>query len=150
MKIPKVSSPKSKKSSVKIVEIKFVPTWLTTALFFVLFGIVIFLFQGRKHGWARFDFILEKIPGFYSHISNFTISYLLYAGIAYFWLMIGVPFRFVILFGVLLLAANFIYELFIPVLNTPDIVDAYFGAVGTLVAFLFLSYVQFFGLKKVG
>lgn len=127
---------------------RFVPTWGTTALFFVLFGIAVLLFQGRKHEWARFGFILDMMPEFYSHISNYTISYLLYAGVAYFWLMMGTPFRYVIIFGILLLAANFIYELYIPVLNTPDITDAYFGAAGTVVAFLFLSYVRYFGLKK--
>lgn len=140
--------PKTKRSSIKITELKYVPTWLTTALFFVFFGIAVFLFQGRKHEWARFDFILDAMPEFYSHISNYSISYLLYAGIAYFWLMMGIPFRFITGFGILLLAANFIYELYIPILNTPDIMDACFGAIGTVVAFLFLSYVQFFGLKK--
>ena len=59
----------------------------------------------------------------------------------------GMKFRYVIVLGIALLLANLIYELFIPVLNTPDIVDAYFGFAGTILGFLFLFFVYKSGLN---
>jgi len=70
-------------------------------------------------------------PGFYQNISNFLLSYLLYTGIGFFWLMAGISTKHILYLGLTLIALNLIYELFIPVLNTPDIVDAWFGIVGS-------------------
>ena len=72
---------------------------------------------------------------------------MLYSGIGYFWLMAGMRFRYTITLGGLLVACNFIYEMFIGVLNTPDIIDAYYGVAGTVVAFLFLLICKKFGFK---
>src|SRR5690606_7373380 len=120
---------------------------LTSALFFILYGAVAILFLGRKSGTFRLNFILEQMPDFYLHISNFALSYLFFAGVGYFWLMMGVRFRYIVVFGIALLLANLIYELYIPLLNTPDIVDAYFGFTGILLGFLFLYYVYKYGLN---
>ncbi len=127
--------------------LKYVPKHTTSLTFFLLLGAVFIMFWGRKSEVLRSDFLLQQMPDFYQHISNFALSYLLYAGIGYFWLMMGVKFRFVIFFGIALLLANSIYELFLPVLNTPDIVDAYFGFAGTLLGFVFLFFVYRWGLK---
>lgn len=127
--------------------LKYVPKHTTSLAFFLLFGAVFLLFWGRKSEALRSDFLLQQMPDFYQHISNFALSYLLYAGIGYFWLMMGIKFRFVIFFGIALLLANLIYELFLPILNTPDVVDAYFGFAGTLLGFVFLYFVNRFGLK---
>ncbi len=127
--------------------IKYVPKHTTTLLFFLLFGLASVLFSGRKSDFLRPEFILELMPGFYGHISNFSLSYMLYAGIGYFWLMMGIKFRYIVFLGITILASNFIYELYIPILNTPDIIDAFFGVAGTILGFLFLFYVQKFGLR---
>ncbi len=127
--------------------LKYVPK-IPTALSFIILLIVVFaLFQGRKKEFFRLQHIDDLLPGFYTHISNFAISYLLYTGIGYFWLMAGVPFKHIIALGFALLAGNFIYELFIDILNTPDIIDAYYGVVGTLLAFLFLLISYKYGFK---
>lgn len=128
--------------------LKYVPKHLTTLFFFALLGVVFLLFYGRKSQSFKSDFLLGIMPEFYQHISNFCISYLLFAGIGYFWLMMGIKFRNIIFFGIVLLVANLIYELFIPILNTPDIVDAYYGFAGTTLGFLFLLFVHKFGLKR--
>lgn len=127
--------------------LKYVPKHLTSLSSFLLLGVVFILFWGRKTEAFRFDFLLQQMPDFYQHISNFSLSYLLYSGIGYFWLMMGVKFRYIIVFGIAMLLANLVYELYIPILNTPDIVDAYFGFVGTFLGFLFLFFVHRFGLK---
>lgn len=123
---------------------------VTTAISFLIFLAVVFaLFQGRKSEWIRLQNIDNFLPEFYSHISNFCLSYILYSGIGYFWIMAGVKFKYIVGLGIVILASNFIFELFINVLNTPDIIDAYYGVTGTLFAlfFLFISYK--FGFKAI-
>ena len=127
--------------------LKYVPKHLASLSFFLLYGGVFILFLGRKTESLRFDFLLQQIPTFYQHVLNFALSYFLYAGIGYFWLMMDVKFKYIIFFGIALLLANLVYELFIPILNTPDIVDAYFGFAGTFLGFVFLFLVHRYGLK---
>ncbi len=128
--------------------LRYVPKHYITLLFFLLLGFVLILFHGRKSDYLRSEFILGIMPSFYQHISNFSLSYLLYAGIGYFWLMMGIKFQYIIFLGIAILAANFIYELYIPILNTLDIIDAFFGAAGTVMGFLFLFLVEKIGLRK--
>ena len=96
------------------------------------------MFFGRKHSTLKINILLNFAPDFYQHVSNFSISYLLYSGIGYVWLLLGIDFKYISLLGIVILIANFVYELWIRVLNTPDIVDAYYGVWGTIIAFLFL------------
>ena len=110
--------------------LKYLPKPLTSVSFFVLLVAVFALFQGRKHEFFQINNIDSLFPDFYSHVSNFSISCLLYMGIGYFWLLSGMRFK---------------YELFISVLNTRDIIDAYYGVAGTAVAFLFLFICKRFG-----
>lgn len=123
---------------------------VTTAISFLIFLAVVFaLFQGRKSEWIRLQNIDNFLPEFYSHISNFCLSYILYSGIGYFWIMAGVKFKYIVGLGIVILASNFIFELFINVLNTPDIIDAYYGFTGTLFALLFLFISYKFGFKAI-
>jgi len=123
---------------------------VTTAISFLIFLAVVFaLFQGRKSEWIRLQNIDNFLPEFYSHISNFCLSYILYSGIGYFWIMAGVKFKYILGLGIVILASNFIFELFINVLNTPDIIDAYYGVTGTLFALLFLFISYKFGFKAI-
>lgn len=123
---------------------------VTTAISFLIFLAVVFaLFQGRKSEWIRLQNIDNFLPEFYSHISNFCLSYILYSGIGYFWIMTGVKFKYIVGLGIVILASNFIFELFINVLNTPDIIDAYYGVAGTLFALLFLFISYKFGFKAI-
>ena len=123
---------------------------VTTAISFLIFLAVVFaLFQGRKSEWIRLQNIDNFLPEFYSHISNFCLSYILYSGIGYFWIMVGVKFKYIVALGFVILASNFIFELFINVLNTPDIIDAYYGVAGTLFALLFLFISYKFGFKAI-
>lgn len=128
-------------------KLKYLPKGFTTISFLSIFVLIYLLFLGRKHKTFRVGYFLEFMPDFYQHISNLAISFLFYSGVGYFWLMMGVPFRMVIFLGLAILTLNFVYELFIPILNTPDIIDAYFGVVGTLLGFLFLLLVRLFGLR---
>ena len=129
--------------------IKYAPTILNALCNFVFLIIVIVLFLGRKSNVFKIDALLDLQPDFYLHVSNFSISYILFSGIGYMWLLFGVQFRYIIGLGIAMAAVNFAYELWIPVLNTPDIIDAYYGFGGILAAFLFLLLTKKYGLKYI-
>ena len=109
---------------------RFAPRLPVALMHLLLLGAVFALFAGRKPGMFRSETILSAVPGFYSHISNFCLSYILYAGIGFMWLMMGVPVRKLALAGLALAFANVVYETFLPVLNTRDPVDAVYGVAG--------------------
>ena len=118
----------------------------TTFLFCILLAITLLLILGRSKEILQLDVAIDLIPDFYHHISNLAISYMLYTGIGLMWLLLGYNFKLIILLGVILIVSNFVYETLLEILNTKDIVDAYFGLTGTMIGFLFLYYIKNFGL----
>lgn len=128
---------------------KYHPTLATSLGFLLMLGGCTFLFQGRKYPGLRITSLDAVLPEYHTHISNFVISYLLLAGIGYLWLMMGVRFRVVLALGAATLAANWVYELFIPVLNVPDTLDAWYGTVGTAVGLVVLLLIHRFGLRPL-
>lgn len=131
----------------KIKTLKYLPKLSTAILFLVLLILMFLLFSGRKSETLKANWILNYLPDFYQHVSNFCISYILYAGIGYIWVLLDVSYRYIIGMGILFLMANFIYELWIPIINTRDIVDAYYGVAGTFIGFIFLFLTKEFGIK---
>ncbi|MDI1253014.1 hypothetical protein [Thermomonas sp.] len=129
--------------------IHFMPSPWATLMHLLLLAGVFALFMGRKPGAFRSADILELVPGFYSHISNFSISYVLLAGVGYLWLMMGVSVRHIALAALIMIAGNVIYELFLPLLNTRDPVDAAYGVAGTLLAFAWLWVIKRVGLMTI-
>jgi hypothetical protein len=134
-------------SLTEMMNLKYVPKLLTSTAFFLLFACSVVLFFGRTRPFFKINALTEIFPDFYQNISNFSISYLLFSGIGFMWLMLDVKFEYVIALGAAILIVNFAYELWIPVLNTPDIVDAYYGLAGTLLAFVFLLFTTKYGLE---
>ena len=129
--------------------IKYAPTLIFAIAYFILLVTVFILFMGRTNTFLRFNSLSDYFPDFYQHISNFSISYLLYAGFGLMWLLLGIPFKLITIAGVIIACINFIYELWIGILNTPDVIDAYYGFWGTLLAFLFLLATKIVGLQKL-
>lgn len=127
--------------------LKFVPKLWATLLYFLGMVFAFYLFYGRKSEAVRFKFLTDNWPEFYQNISNFSLSYILYTGIGFIWLMMAVKFKYVVGLGLFLIASNLIYEFFIPVLNTPDAVDAWFGVAGSVLGFFVLLIIEKFGLK---
>ncbi len=127
--------------------IKYSPTLPYTLCNLILLIGVMIMFFGRTKIFLRIDFLLYLHPTFYKHISNFSISYLFFAGVGFMWLLSGVDFKYIIALGILVLLMNFVYEFWIPVLNTPDIFDAYYGFAGTISALLFLFITKRYGLR---
>lgn len=131
----------------KKLALKYVPKLWASILFLLLLAGAYCLFQGRKEGIFRLHITHPAFADYYQHISNFSITYLLYASIGYMWLMAGVSIRYVVLLGAGFVLANLVYELWLSVLNTRDLIDAYYGVAGVLVALLFLALVNATGLR---
>lgn len=81
-----------------------------------------------------------------SHISNFSLSILFYLFYGYIIILFDVKFRYVIALGISLILGNFIYELFLSIINTKDIIDAIYGLVGCLLSFVYLALLKKYGL----
>ena len=133
-------------SAFKLPTYKRVPKLWAAICYLVLLAVVLLLFLGRSVEALRSGLILEAAPDFYTHVSNFAISYLLYAAIGYQWLMAGATMKPIVWLGFAILLGNFVYESFIPFINTPDPMDAIYGLVGTALGFLVLWVIDRHGL----
>lgn len=119
-----------------------------TIIYLLLLGMVLILFMGRTKASLRSEWLVSVFPEFYQHISNFSISYMLFSIIGYSWLILGVKINKIMIVGIFIALANFIYELFLPFINTKDIIDAYFGVAGVILGCLFLYPASKYGLKE--
>ncbi|MGB3748512.1 MAG: hypothetical protein WA961_09960 [Rhodanobacter sp.] len=129
--------------------IRFRPRPWATALHLLLFGAAFALFMGRKPGMFRAQAILDRVPGFYSHVSNFSLSWLLLAGAGFLWLTMGMQMRHMALAALALVVANVACEFLLPWLNTRDPVDALYGAAGSLLALAWMGIIHRFGLDPI-
>ncbi|CDE95209.1 MAG: hypothetical protein SO067_02810 [Bacilli bacterium] len=82
-----------------------------------------------------------------SHITNFTLSVLLCVLIGYLLQLFGKKYNSNIIVGMVIILSNFIYEIFLPILNTTDIVDAVYGLVGTIISLIYLYIISKYGFK---
>ena len=126
---------------------RFSPALWAALLHLLLFAGVFVLFLGRKPGVFRSQAIIELVPGFYTHVFNFALSYLLLAGIGFLWVMMGVRLRHVAWAALALALANVGYEFLLPLMNTRDPVDAAYGVAGTSCAFAWLWLLLRLGLR---
>ena len=125
------------------------PHLWTAVLHLLLFAAAFALFMGRKPGMFRSETIIDHVPGFYSHVFNFSLSWLLLAGVGFLWLMMGLRIRHMALAALALIVANVAYEFLLPWLNTRDPIDALYGVVGTLLAFAWMWIIHRFGLMPI-
>ena len=128
---------------------RFAPRLWAVLVHLLLLAAAFALFMGRKPGVFRSQRILDVLPGFYSHVSNLSISYLLLAGVGFLWLLMGVSMRYVAWAALGLILANVVYEFLLPVLNTRDPIDAVYGTVGTALGLAWLWLVARGGLKPL-
>ena len=77
------------------------------------------------------DFLLD-------HITNFALCMLLLLIFGITVLSFGGKLRSITAAALVMSVLNIVYECFIPILNTPDILDAVFGVIGIAVAYVFL------------
>ena len=83
-----------------------------------------------------------------SHITNFTLSLLLCTLVGYVLLLASKKYVSNIIVGILLVLANFVYEMFLPILNTTDIIDALYGLVGVAISLVYLCFIGKYGFIR--
>lgn len=77
------------------------------------------------------DFLLD-------HITNFALCMLLLLIFGITTLSFGGKLKSITAAALVMSVLNIVYECFIPILNTPDILDAVFGVIGIAIAYVFL------------
>lgn len=85
------------------------------------------------------DFLLD-------HISNFALCMLLMLILGITVLSFDGKFRGITAAALVMSVLNIGYECFIPIRNTPDILDAVFGVIGVAIAYVFLILLRKNGL----
>lgn len=85
------------------------------------------------------DFLLD-------HINNFALCMLLVLILGITVLLFGGKFRGITAAVLVMSVLNIGYECFIPIRNTPDILDAVFGVIGVAIAYVFLILLRKNGL----
>ena len=130
-----------------VKQLKYIPKIWSTILYFILVGVVLIVFAARKFDSLRFDILNNLFPDYYQHISNFSISFMLILVSGYTAVLVNKSLKVTYIYALILIAVNVIYELFLPFINTMDIIDAYYGIVGSLMPFLYLIPYQRHGVK---
>jgi hypothetical protein len=100
---------------------------------------------GRWLSVFESEFIMIN-EAFHYSVSNLSLSLIIYLAIGLSWLKFGVKFDHIALLGLFIVASNLICETVVRFMNTPDIVDAIYGILGTGIAFVFLYFTNRYGL----
>lgn len=120
--------------------------WAITAYFF-LFATAVAVVLATDNARWRLLGLESVLPGFYTHTSNLILSFLLLLTYGFLRLHRGGGLREIMLLGAIIIACNVIYEVFLTLYNTRDIVDAYYGAAGVAVATAFFVLMKRYGLR---
>ena len=123
------------------IEMKFLILYLTL----MVVGLLCTL--GRWYSYFNPEFIF--IHSFINdHISNLSISMMLFLIIGTMWLLLDVKFKVIKVVGIIIISINIIYETLISFLNTPDFMDALFGICGVIIAYGYLYTLDKKGLIR--
>jgi len=121
--------------------IKRIPKVSTTIAYIILLATCGLLLVGKS-----FMIFPQEIS---SHLTNLALGMMLYLIIGYIWLIFGIHFRFIALFGTFMILANIICETVVTFMNTPDIIDAIYGIIGIIIVFVFLYVIDRYGFIEV-
>ena len=90
---------------------------------------------------------VRLLPNFLlDHITNFALCMLLLLIFGITVLSFGGKLRSITAAALIMSVLNIVYECFLPILNTPDILDAVFGVIGVAIAYIFLILLRKNGL----
>lgn len=127
--------------------VKRVPTLTAGIVYLLMVLAAMALFAGRNVPALRLPPLLAWAPDAYSHMSNFSIAFILVAGIGYAWLMAGVALRWVLGLALSVALINLAYEAWLPFINTRDMVDAAYGLAGVVLATVLLVVIDRWGMR---
>lgn len=116
-------------------------------IYTVLICVGVLLTLGRWLSVFNQEFVVVN-SSVHSHISNFSLSMIAYLGIGYSWLLFGKKFSLISMVGALFIVANLVCETLMGFMNTTDIIDAVYGTVGVLAAYVYLFFTYKYGLTE--
>ena len=73
------------------------------------------------------------------HVTNFSLSLMLSIFTGFTVLISGGKMKIIRIISIIIVFINLVYEVFVPILNTPDFVDALAGIIGVVISYLYLS-----------
>ncbi len=129
--------------------IKRIPKIGTALIYLFLIIAALILFFGRNFQVLKIRPLLALLPDFYIHVSNLSISFIIYIIIGYIGLMMDIKFKYLIYIGLIIILINLVFEFVISLLNTPDKTDALYGFFGVLGGLVFLYVADKIGFKKM-
>jgi hypothetical protein len=107
----------------------------------VIFYCIILLDLGLVLGKNRHsqDVMVAEVS---SHISNFALTSMAVAIMAFIMALQDAPFKFIIWLGAGAILMNFVVEILIKIMNTPDAIDAVYGTFGVILttAVMYIFY----------
>ena len=80
------------------------------------------------------------------HVTNFSLSLMLSIFTGFTVLIFGGKMKIIRIISIIIVFINLVYEVFVPILNTPDFVDALAGIIGVVISYLYLSRLNRNGL----
>ena len=80
------------------------------------------------------------------HVTNFSLSLMLSIFTGFTVLISGGKMKIIRIISIIIVFINLVYEVFLPILNTPDFVDALAGIIGVVISYLYLSRLDRNGL----
>ena len=117
--------------------------YLIIYLCLIVIGGMLMLCRWLNH----IDSGIKLLPAFLlSHITNFALCMMLLLIFGFVVLTVGGKTKVITIAALLLAVLSVIYECFLPVLNTPDILDAIFSIAGIAAAFTYLVMLKKYGL----
>lgn len=130
------------------INYKYKPKKITDIVYYCLLlsGVILTVIRWISAFNSHIVVINEEIN---SHISNLSLSLILYLAIGFSWTLQGAQFKKVIALGIIIMTANILCETIMGFMNTPDIVDAVYGMIGTITAFCFLSISKKYGISAI-
>lgn len=117
--------------------------------YYALFLFSVFLIFGYLFDNLKIEFIINIYPDFYFHVSNLSLSIIVYLGLGLSWITQGVKFKYIILLGIALIVANVLCETVMGFMNTTDLIDALYGVIGVAISFVYLIIIFKHGLVLV-
>lgn len=127
---------------------KFAPKPATAIAMILLLVAANILFFGRTIPWLRLAPVTKRVPDFYSHISNFALTFEMTLLVAVLWVLLGVKLNVLLMLFATAAVVNVLTESFVTVLNTPDMMDAMYGTVAVLMAALVTLIIRRHGVTE--
>ena len=123
--------------------------WATVAYFalFALYGGIALAYVSPD---LRFVDIEAVLPGFHTHLSNWVLSGVLVMIYGLVRMMYGATTREIAIFTLAVIAGNYVYEVFLTLHNTKDLVDAHYGAASATATFGVMAVLRRHGLRPAG